>query len=89
MQSVVQGTIHKASEATGIMPSNKKIEDIEGKMRPLTSKDPVTSDWGVKQNNHDISLSASTAQRKGPVLLEDNYGREKVSASYIKFARHR
>jgi catalase len=89
MQAVVQGTIQKAGEATGVMSSNKKVEDMKGRMRPLNAKDPVTSDWGVKQSNHDISLSASTAERKGPVLLEDNFGREKVNTLTSKFSRHR
>jgi catalase len=38
----------------------------------------LTSDFGVKQNNTDVWLSVGTEDQKGPQLLEDNFGREKV-----------
>ena len=47
-------------------------------MKEPTSKTPLTSDYGVKQPTHDEWLSATTGDRQGPLLLEDNFGREKV-----------
>ncbi|KAL3423350.1 catalase a [Phlyctema vagabunda] len=38
----------------------------------------MTSNFGVKQSNADNWLSASTADRQGPQLLEDNFAREKI-----------
>jgi catalase len=80
MQSVLGGTVQKASEAIqGAMSSNKKISDMKPEYRqPYSSKDPLTSDNGVRQPSHDIWLSASTGDRQGPMLLEDNFAREKV-----------
>jgi len=79
MQSVLQGTMQKAGEAiSGAVSTNKKITDMKRDVRKLSSSSPLTSDFGVKQNSHDIWLSASTADRKGPQLLEDNMAREKI-----------
>lgn len=50
---------------------------------PMTSSAHVTSDFGVKIPSHDIWLSASTGDRQGPQLLEDNFGREKVGLLLI------
>ena len=82
MQSVIEDTMQKASEAiSGAMSSNKKIADMKSEMRHLSSRDPVTTDTGVKQPTHDNWLSASTGDRQGPLLLEDNFAREKVNRS--------
>lgn len=79
MQSVLGGAVEKAGEAVaGAISSNKKITDMKKDTIDPTSKDFLTSDFGVKQNSHDIWLSASTGDRQGPQLLEDNHGREKV-----------
>jgi len=80
MQSVVEGTMQKAGEAiSGAVSTNKKITDMKHDVRKLSSTAPLTSDFGVKQNSHDIWLSASTGDRQGPLLLEDNMAREKVT----------
>ena len=72
--------MQKAGEAiSGAMSSNAKISEMKPDYRWVTSKDHLTSDTGVRQPSHDIWLSASTGDRKGPQLLEDNYGREKAS----------
>jgi catalase len=75
----MQKALGKAGEVvTGAMASNKKSADMAPEVREPSSSDPLTSDFGVKQITHDIWLSASTGDRKGPQLLEDNFGREKV-----------
>jgi catalase len=76
----MQKALGRASEAvTTAMESNKKTADMKPEIREPSSSDRLTSDYGVKSTTHDIWLSASTGDRKGPALLEDNFGREKVS----------
>lgn len=76
----MQKALGKAGEAvTGAMASNKKSADMKQEIREPSSSVPLTSDYGVKNTNHDIWLSASTGDRKGPQLLEDNFAREKVT----------
>ena len=79
MQSILGGTVQKAGEAiSGAMSSNKKATEMEHNIQEPSSKHPLTSDFGVKNGNTDIWLSASTGDRQGPQLLEDGFGREKV-----------
>lgn len=71
--------MQKAGEAiSGAVSSNKKTSDMKHDIRAVTASDHLTSDFGVKQTSHDNWLSASTGDRQGPALLEDNFGREKV-----------
>ncbi|PMD47036.1 catalase-domain-containing protein [Hyaloscypha variabilis F] len=60
------------------MQSNQKAANMKHEIHEPTSSDPLTSDFGVKSTSHDIWLSASTGDRKGPQLLEDNFAREKI-----------
>ena len=81
MQSVLGGTVQKATEAvSGAMSSNKKLADMKKETRHLDNKSNLTTDFGVKQVSHDEWLQASTEDRQGPLLLEDNFAREKVRA---------
>jgi len=80
--------MQKAGEALtgggGLLSANKKISDMKHETREPTASTPLTTDYGVKQATHDEWLSASTGERQGPQLLEDNFGREKVClCSYI------
>jgi catalase len=80
MQSVLKGTVQKAGEAvSGAMESNKKISDLQHEYRTPKDSTVLTSDTGVKEPTHDIWLSASTGDRQGPQLLEDNFARQKLS----------
>lgn len=78
--TILKGTMQKAGEAvSGAFSNNKKTSDLKHNMKAeATSSDHATSDFGVKIPSQDIWLSASTGDRKGPQLLEDNFGREKV-----------
>ena len=79
MQSVLGSTIQKANEAIpGAVSSNKKLSQLKSDTRAIGPKDHLTSDVGDKSNTHDNWVSASTSDRQGPALLEDNFGREKV-----------
>lgn len=89
MQSALGGAVQKAGEAiSGVMSSNKKITEMKNDIHVQTDSDPLTSDFGVKNPSHDIWLSASTKDRQGPQLLEDNFGREKVSAYNKQTRQH-
>jgi catalase len=79
MQSSIRGTVHRASEAiSGAMEPNKKVAQLKHEYRVPDNSTFLTSDFGTKNPSHDISLSASTGDRKGPLLMEDNLAREKV-----------
>ncbi|PVH89970.1 catalase-domain-containing protein [Cadophora sp. DSE1049] len=79
MQSVLGGAVEKAGEAvSGAIGTNKKITDMKQNTRDPTKNDLLTTDFGVKEYTHDNWLHASTGDRQGPALLEDNQGREKI-----------
>lgn len=78
MQSVLPAVQRAGQAVSGAMSSNKKTADMKRDFRYMSEDTPMTNDHGVKQENTDIWLSASTADRKGPQLLEDNFAREKV-----------
>lgn len=61
------------------MAPNKKVSQLEHEYRKPNSSSLLTSDFGVREPSHDISLSASVGDRKGPLLMEDNFSREKVN----------
>lgn len=87
MQSVLGGTIQKAGEAiSGAVSSNKKISDMKREMREPSSSQHLTSDFGTKAPSHDEWLAASSENRQGPQLLEDNFAREKVCCSHTSTA---
>lgn len=76
MQSVLGGAVQSATHA--LSSDDKKIADLKKDFVRQTEKTKLSSEFGVKQPNNDNSLSATTADRQGPVLLEDTWGREKV-----------
>lgn len=79
MQEILSGTAQKAGEAiSGAISPNKKVQDLKQDIQEQSSNGRLTSDYGVKQNNTDVWLSASTEDRQGPQLLEDHFAREKV-----------
>jgi catalase len=83
MQAVMGGaaqTVKEAMTATG-PGTSKKINDLKADMVHPSDKDLMTSDFGVRQSNTDNWLSASSNDKKGPLLLEDNWAREKVKST--------
>lgn len=50
---------------------------------PSKYKGGVTTNHGVKISNNDVWLAATSSESQGPALLEDEYGREKVSSRLI------
>lgn len=79
MASIIPEAIHTAQQI--VMGSQgDKIADLQKDTVEPTQDTRITSDYGVKQNNTDHWLSVSTEDRQGPALLEDPFGREKVSS---------
>ncbi len=82
MEKVLKGTgeaIAEAMTATGTMTNDsKKVKCLREHFVNQTENDVLTSETGVRQPTHDNWLSASTKDRQGPALLEDNFAREKV-----------
>lgn len=81
MQSVLGGALQTAYDtmtSNNPLVSNKKVADLKKDTAHPGSDDRITSDWGTRQKNTDVTLSASTNERKGPQLLEDGFAREKV-----------
>jgi len=85
MEKVLAGTFTEASKAiTGALHPNKKVQDMKkDTVEESEKKNFLTSDYGVKGPTHDNWLSASTGDRTGPQLLEDSFGREKVSRGLL------
>jgi catalase len=50
----------------------------------MSSKDRLTTDYGVKQSTHDDWLKIATKDQTGPLLLEDPFAREKVCVAVIE-----
>lgn len=85
MQSVMAGTLYNGAKAVaGALETNKKIADLKKDIHEPTPGQPMTNDHGVRQGNADIWLSASTPDRQGPQLLEDNWAREKVCQHVVQ-----
>ena len=79
MQAALAGTMAKAEDAVSqAISSNRKLSDMKRDTIEPTSSQKLTSDWGVRQDNTDVWLSASSEERQGPLLLEDGFAREKV-----------
>ncbi|CCU76374.1 catalase A [Blumeria hordei DH14] len=87
MSSVISTAAQKVQDAiSNPTDSNEKTADLKKDIvESPTSEDVLSSDFGVKAKSHDISLSVSTEDRKGPQLLEDGFSREKI----IKFDHER
>lgn len=60
---------------------NAKQQQLAKETVEPTSNDRMTSDFGVKIQDTDHWLAASTGDKQGPALLEDNFAREKVNSS--------
>ncbi|RDL39746.1 Catalase [Venustampulla echinocandica] len=80
MQKAVAGTVQRAGEAVagGAMATNKKVQNMKPETFDPSESDRITSDFGVLQHNTDVWLKASTGDKQGPALLEDNFAREKI-----------
>lgn len=78
MDSSIETAAEKNFGISNFLSSNRKLEDLKAEFIESKPKHNLTSDFGVKSPSHDIWLSASNENRKGPQLLEDGISREKV-----------
>lgn len=82
MASFIPEAIHTAQKI--VMGSQgDKIADLQKDTIEPSAKTNLTSDYGVKQSNTDHWLSVSSEEHQGPALLEDPFGREKVSSAFF------
>jgi catalase len=59
--------------------NSKKTNDLKADTKDVHDKSwRITSDSGTKQGNTDDWLSVVNEDHTGPMLLEDNFAREKV-----------
>lgn len=79
MASLIPEAIQTAKQIV-MSSQGDKIADLQKDTVEPTQDTRLTSDYGVKQNNTDHWLSVATEDRQGPALLEDPFGREKVSS---------
>lgn len=64
--------------------SSKKTTDLQKSTKDVHDKNwRITSDYGVKQANTDEWLTVTSEDKTGPMLLEDNFGREKVKSLHF------
>lgn len=85
MQNILRGAVETVGDAMttgGMTNESKKTKQLQSNIVNQTDKDLLTSEFGVRQSNTDNWLSASTSERKGPALLEDNWAREKVGIDH-------
>lgn len=78
MASIIPETL-KAAKQVVMGSQGDKFADLAKNTIEPTKDTKLTSDWGVKQTNTDHWLSVTNDQHTGPSLLEDSFGREKVS----------
>lgn len=79
MASLIPDTIQHAVHKTIMGSQGDKIADLNKDTVEPTEHTRITSDYGVKQSNTDHWLSVTNGEHTGPSLLEDAFGREKVS----------
>ena len=70
MQKVQQAVMGKGGD---------KVSDLHRDTREATENSRMTSDSGVRQGNADDWLKVVNEDKTGPMLLEDVFGRERVS----------
>lgn len=81
MASIIPETVNAAKKIVMGSQGDKFADLAKDTIEP-TNKTKLTSDWGVKQENTDHWLSITNDKHTGPALLEDSFGREKVSSTY-------
>ena len=85
MSGLVPETMQKVAHAAGALGPREgdKLKDLAHNTRDMSSKDRLTTDYGVKQRTHDDWLKVATKDQTGPLLLEDPFAREKVCLAVL------
>lgn len=66
----------------------RKVADLDTVTQSVSPNDRVTSDFGVKMGNVDEWLRVASAEKTGPMLLEDSFSREMVSIPILVSYMH-
>ncbi|KAF2868691.1 catalase [Massariosphaeria phaeospora] len=75
--TILASATDKVKTMAGEKPS--KVSDLQAEMKEVHDKNArITSDFGVKQTNTDDWLTVASDDHTGPMLLEDQFGREKI-----------
>ena len=80
MSHVVPESIKQA--VMGSQGSQAKVAQLASDTVEPTKDTRITTDFGTKQTNTDDWLKVNNEKHTGPMLLEDNFAREKVSFFY-------
>lgn len=80
MANIVAGGLHKVQEAVqGAASKDKKLVDLAPDTHNVqSSKEPLTTDHGVRISDTDHWLKEVNDNHTGPMMLEDQIAREKV-----------
>jgi catalase len=80
MASTILANITDRTKEAMSSASSKKVEQLSSVTKDVhDGNSTITSDYGVKQSNTDAWLKVASEDQNGPLLLEDPFGREKVS----------
>lgn len=79
MASLIPDTVQHVLQKNIMGSQGDKIADLQKDTIEPTKDTRITSDYGVKESNTDHWLSVTNGKHTGPSLLEDSFGREKVS----------
>ncbi|KAK0622727.1 catalase-like domain-containing protein [Immersiella caudata] len=71
------GIMQKAQQAI-MGHKGDKTTDLAQETKEVSSKDRLTTDYGVKQTTADDWLKIVSKDSTGPMLLEDPFGRERI-----------
>ena len=79
-QNIITDGLQKAQQALHSDGDAKQRQiDSQPLTKQVSDKQPITADFGTKQSNVDDWLKVASEDQTGPMLLEDNFSREKVS----------
>ncbi|KAL5359048.1 catalase-like domain-containing protein [Aspergillus floccosus] len=76
--TLAQGLQKAHQKVQDVSSKDKKLVDLEPDTVNVNTKEPMTTDHGVRISNTDNWLRAVDNQRSGPSLLEDQIAREKI-----------
>lgn len=78
MANIISDTMQKVQHAVLGPRGGDKLADLANETKDMSSKDRLTTDYGVKQTSADDWLKVGSHDKAGPLLLEDPFAREKV-----------
>ncbi|KAI1384806.1 catalase [Hypoxylon trugodes] len=74
---IISDTAQKVKNMVG-GEKGRKVADLDAVSQTVSSKDRITTDFGVKMGNVDEWLRVANEDKTGPMLLEDSHARERI-----------